>query len=63
MSKPGKKVSLAVWSLVLAVFTLVAFHVPFFLEPVIAYRITGISFSPRETASSLNPFLALSSWA
>ena len=30
MSKPGKKVSLAVWSLVLAVFTLVAFHVPFF---------------------------------
>ena len=30
MNKPGKKVSLAVWSLVLAVFTLVAFHVPFF---------------------------------
>ena len=30
MAKTGKKVSLAVWSLVLAVFTLVAFHVPFF---------------------------------
>ena len=30
MNKPDKKVSLAVWSLVLAVFTLVAFHVPFF---------------------------------
>ena len=30
MSQSGKKVSLAVWSLVLAVFTLVAFHVPFF---------------------------------
>ena len=30
MGASGKKVSLAVWSLVLAVFTLVAFHVPFF---------------------------------
>ena len=30
MNKPDKKVSLVVWSLVLAVFTLVAFHVPFF---------------------------------
>ena len=30
MNKPDKKVSLAVWSLVLAGFTLVAFHVPFF---------------------------------
>ena len=30
MNKPDRKVSLAVWSLVLAVFTLVAFHVPFF---------------------------------
>ena len=30
MNKPGKRVSLAVWSLVLALFTLVAFHVPFF---------------------------------
>ena len=30
MNKPDKKASLAVWSLVLAVFTLVAFHVPFF---------------------------------
>ena len=30
MKLPGKKASLAVWSLVLAVFTLVAFHVPFF---------------------------------
>ena len=30
MGKSGKKVSLAAWSLALAVFTLVAFHVPFF---------------------------------